>query len=381
MNSKQRVYKALDLQEPDKIPYGEYAIDFDTIEKILGRETYLRAKAKTRIALWEGRRDEVAQSYKEDLVELYKKLDCIDIVNLAADASGILPPKNYEPDPPRKIDSRTWEDSEGRIFKLSDVTQDISMIYDPTIWKRQYSIEDFKQDIIAEKPDDSVFEVIDHVINKLGNEKFIIGPSGEEVAMVFLGGTERGLMEYCTGPLTVKAAAEQQLRIENQNDHYYIRKGTDAIMWGQDFSSTKGPLISPEMFEEFVVPYSRKRLENIKNNFRLPVIKHACGNNWLLMDMFVDIGYDCYQSIQESAGMDIVKLKNKYGNKICLWGGIPCEYLVTESNEDIKKSMKKAIEICSPGGGFILGTSHSIAVGSKYDSFMFILDEIDKLRS
>ena len=38
-------------------------IDFDTVEKIIGHETYLRAKARSRIAFWEGRHDEVAQSY------------------------------------------------------------------------------------------------------------------------------------------------------------------------------------------------------------------------------------------------------------------------------------------------------------------------------
>ena len=383
MNSKQRVIKALNLQEPDKIPHGEFAIDFDTVEKVLGRETYLRAKAKIQIALWEGRRDEVAQSLKEDIVEFYKKLDCLDIINLATDASGILPPKDYDPDPPKKIDHKTWEDSQGRVYRFSEITQDILIIDDPNMWKMEYSVEDFDQDKIIKKPDDSIFEVIDHVVSKLGKEKFIIGPAGEEVGMVLLGGTERGLIEYSRNPLTVKAAAQQKLKIENQKDNYYIRKGIDAIMWGQDFASTKGPFISPAMFKEFVLPYDRKRVENIRK-FKIPVIKHACGNNWLLMDMFIDIGYDCYHSIQESASMDIVKLKNIYGNKLCLWGGIPCEYLTAGLNPEIKRSIsrsiKRTVEYGAPGGGLIIGTSHSVAVGSNYDTFMFMLEEINILR-
>jgi hypothetical protein len=32
-----------------------------------------------------------------------------------------------------------------------------------------------------------------------------------------------------------------------------------------------------------------------------------------------------------------------------------------------------------PGGRFILGASHSIAVGTKYDNFMAMLDEYTKL--
>ncbi len=32
------------------------------------------------------------------------------------------------------------------------------------------------------------------------------------------------------------------------------------------------------------------------------------------------------------------------------------------------------------GGGFILGPSHSIAYGTKYENFMALLDEFVKLR-
>ncbi|HPC78319.1 MAG TPA: hypothetical protein PK811_08315, partial [bacterium] len=84
MVGKERVSLILEHKIPDRVPWGEYAIDYDTVEKILGHETYLRAKAKTQIAFWEGRRDEVAQSWREDLIELYRKLDFMDIINLAA---------------------------------------------------------------------------------------------------------------------------------------------------------------------------------------------------------------------------------------------------------------------------------------------------------
>ena len=50
MTSKERVYAALEGRIPDRVPYAEFAIDFDTVERILGRETYLRAKAESQIA-------------------------------------------------------------------------------------------------------------------------------------------------------------------------------------------------------------------------------------------------------------------------------------------------------------------------------------------
>jgi uroporphyrinogen-III decarboxylase len=381
MNSKERVKKALDLEVPDKIPFGEFAIDFDTAEKILGHETYLRAKAKSQIAFWEGRRDEVVQSWKEDTVELYGKLDSIDIVNLASMASGIVPPKDYIPNPPKKIAENTWEDEEGRIFKLSETTADITMVHDPKMWDREYKLEDYAKEPDCNPPDSTtIFEVVDYVIERLGNQKFIIGPSGNPAEMVMLGEMERALTEYILNPDVVKAAADFYMKQGNFEDQFYVRTGQDAVLWGQDFAYKSGPMISPEMFSEFIVPYVKERVKNLETIYNMPVIKHACGNNWKLMDMFIEIGYKCYQSIQPTAYMDIREVKEVYGKKICLWGGIPVEHLVNGTVDEIKKDVVYAVESARIDGGYIFGSSHSIAVGTKYNNFMTMMEEFEKIR-
>lgn len=372
MSSKQRVLTALSCQVPDKIPYGEYAIDADTVEKILGHETYLRAKAKSKIALWEGRRDEVVQSWKEDLVELYTKLDCIDIVNLAAEACGILPPRDYQPEKPNKIGANLWKDNLGNILQYSEITRDITVV------------EHGEQDLYAhEEPghelDDSAFEVIDHVVEKLGADRFIIGPAGREAALFIQGGIDRGLMEYCLNPAMVRDFGRKEVELGNLEDQTYIRPGVDAIMWGQDFSYQSGPFISPTMFREFVMGNCKRRVENVKLEFGLPVIKHACGNNWKLMDMFVDIGYDCYQGIQASAGMDLRRLKDEYGERMCLWGGYNLETLITGTIKELRDEIRMAVSIGKETGGIILGSSHSVAIGSNYDNFMAVLDQVSML--
>lgn len=381
MNSKERVKAALNFQIPDKIPYGEFAIDFDTVKKILGHETYLRAKAKSQIAFWEGRRDEVVQSWKEDTVELCRKLDCIDIVNISAAASSLAPPFDYIPNPPKKVDDNTWEDRNGCIYKLSETTMDITMVHDPHMWDIEYKPEAFEKELNLTPPDESVFEVIDYLIEKLGHDKYLLGPSGNPVEMTMLGGMERALTEFVLNPEGVKAAARYYLKKGNLEDEYFIRKGQDGCFWGQDFSYKSGPMISPEMFAEFVVPYTRERVDQINKNFNMPVWKHACGNNWKLLDMFIEIGYACYQSIQPTADMDIREVKRRYGNKICLWGGIPVEHMVSGTRDDIKKDVAYAVESAKEGGGYIFGTSHSIAVGTNYDNFMTMLDEFEKLRT
>ena len=374
MTGKERVLLALEHKIPDKVPWGEYAIDYDTVERILGHETYLRAKAKSMIAFWEGRRDEVAQSWKEDLIELYRKLDFMDIVNLAAMCTAILPPKDYEPERPRKLDENTWQFKDGRVYKYSPITGDVTLVEDPQKWTRQFKMEDFDPDEEPKPPDPTQFEVIDAVIKVFKDEKFILGPSGGEASFLLLGGMERGLMEYVTHPEVVKRATEAAVNRANKLDKFYIREGQDGVMWGTDFASNKGPFISPKMFREFCLPGIKKRVRNVKG-FGMKVIKHACGNNAQLMDMFVEAGYDAYQSIQESSGLSLKWLKENYGDKITLWGGVNVENLVSGGPEDVKRDVRKAMEILKPKGGYIFGTSHTIAVGTKYDNFMAMVEE------
>ena len=42
---------------------------------------------------------------------------------------------------------------------------------------------------------------------------------------------------------------------------------------------------------------------------------------------------------------------------------------------EVREDVRHALEIGKRGGRFILGSSHSIAVGTNYDNFMAMLDE------
>lgn len=380
MNSKQRVLAALEHREPDRLPLGFFAVDHDTVSKVLGRETFLRAKAASQIALWEGRRDEVAQSWREDAIEFYSKLDVIDIVPAHAMASSVLPPQGYEPLRPEKIDDVSWRDHKGRVYRYSSRTDDITCVDDPVLRQMTFTPDDFPIPEVVEPPDESCFEVVDAVIEYFSAERFVAGPSGDEASMVLLGGNyERGLLEFALNPDTVMAAHHSALATGLLEDDYYIRPGQDAVLWGTDFSCNTGPMISPADFERFCLPNIIERTAAVHGR-GLKVLKHACGNNGLLLDFFVRAGYDCYQSLQESAGMDIQQLRCDVGGKLALWGGVRVENLiggsVEEVRQDVRRAFRVALETPDAGpGGFIVGTSHSVAVGTQYDNFMAMLDE------
>jgi uroporphyrinogen-III decarboxylase len=375
MTSKQRVLKTLNGEIPDRVPIAEFAVDFDTVEKIIGHETYLRAKAKSQIAFWEGRHDEVAESYLKDHIELHEKLE-LDIITFPQ-ATWDIPPESDDV-PPKKVNDNTWEDKYGRIYKYSPITADITCVKDPVMEEKVFTREEFEKEPEIRKPDNRSWEIVDTVIQRFKDEKFICSPDGGETGMVMLGGMERGLMELIQNPEAVKAATAYTVKQQNLADENFVHPDADGVLWGNDFSYQTGPLISPNMFRDFFLEPNKQRVKNLHEKFGKKVLKHCCGNITPLLDYFVEIGYDAYQSIQASAGMDICELKKSHGDKITLWGGVSLENLISGSQEQVREDVRRAMACAKPGSRFILGTSHSVAVGSNYDNFMALLDEYYK---
>jgi uroporphyrinogen-III decarboxylase len=377
MTSKERVAAALEGRIPDRVPYAEFAVDFDTVERVLGHETYLRAKARSQIAFWEGRHDEVAQSWLEDHIALQKKLP-LDIVTFPM-ATWELPPETGDP-PPRRIDATTWEDREGRIFRLSEATQDITCVHDPVRDAHVFTAAEFER-AEAEPPrrDERSWKILDAVIQTFKAEKYICGPSGGSVGIVLLGGLERGLLEVAANPDAVRAATRALVRRENAADAVYIHPDSDAVMWAEDLGYKTGPLVGPATFRDLFLEANKERARHVKEGYGKRILKHCCGNVNLLLDFFVEIGYDAYQSIQPTAGMDLCRLKREYGRRIALWGGVAVEHLVGGTPDDVRADVRRAMDCGKPGGRFILGSSHSVAVGTRFDNYMALLDEHAKL--
>jgi len=372
MNSKERVAAVLEGRIPDRVPWGEFAVDFDTVEKVIGHETYLRAKAKSRIAFWEGRHAEVAESWRKDHIELHGKLG-LDIVTFPM-ATLEIPPESDDP-PPRRIDNSTWEDKYGRVYKYSAIAEDITCVKDPVMETRIYTASEFEKEPEPAEQDPRSRAILDGVIERFKNEKFICGPSGGEIGLILVGGMERGLMEMVCDPGLVRAATGYYLKKQNLDDEVFIHPDSDAVLWGCDLGHRTGPFISPAMFRDFFLEANRARTRRIHEKFGKKVIQHCCGNVNSLLDAFVEIGFDAYQSIQPTADMDICRIKKTHGDRITLWGGVAVEHLLAGTPEDVRHDVRRAMECARPGGRFILGTSHSVAVGSRYENFMAMLDE------
>ena len=138
-------------------------------------------------------------------------------------------------------------------------------------------------------------------------------------------------------------------------------------------------MLSPAMWRDLFLPQIQRRIAALKQR-NLQILMHSCGNTRMILNDLIEAGVQVYQSIQNIPEMWVGKLKKEFGDRLVLWGGIPVEELVLGTPASVREAVRRALEEAAPGGGFILGPSHSVAHGTKYENFMAMLDEFDKLR-
>jgi uroporphyrinogen decarboxylase len=375
MNSLERVLKTISHRQPDRVPIGEWGIDHDHVSRIIGRHTYWRNRKDCTLALWEGRRDEMVESKKNDYAELIEKLD-YDVIPV-----HLVAPKGYEcPDPPKKTGDGVWEDSKGSVYKYS-ASNDSIMPVTPAPAKDDISEEKIAE-MIENIPDfdDSEFELVDFICEKFGRTRAVLFREFDlhHTAICLFGGDEtHRLMIPLLNPDAVKRAGRYAIAYARKLIDKCFDRNIAIIMNGTDFGNNMGCTESPETIRNLHLPIDKEFVRHIESNGRVPFL-HSCGNIWEIMDDIADTGYKGYQSIQASAGMDWAKLKKMYGNRMTLWAGVQCETLILGSKEDVKREVINALETLMPCGGFIFGSTNSVQYGADTDNYLYALDLVRK---
>ena len=87
----------------------------------------------------------------------------------------------------------------------------------------------------------------------------------------------------------------------------------------------------------------------------------------LTLGEYVSAGADVIETLTPPpvGDVDLVEAKRLYGGKTCLKGYIDLIYVLKHGTPElIEQTVREAIAVAAPGGGFILGTSDSIRDGT-----------------
>jgi uroporphyrinogen decarboxylase len=133
----------------------------------------------------------------------------------------------------------------------------------------------------------------------------------------------------------------------------------DIFFIGNDFGCQTGPLLSPELFDRFIMPHLR-RLINLGHDYNLKVQLHCCGGVAPLIGVLIEAGLDGLHAVQpDCTGMGLQTLKDQFGDKILFNGAIDSHNILIDGNtETVRAGTREVLDIMMPGGGFIAGASH-----------------------
>ncbi len=364
MTPKSRMIAALEHRRTDRPPVGEIGVDYPITEQALGHETLYRAKWKEYQAYWQGRRDEIVESYKRDIVALARKFEW-DFV-----PAPLVPPRRPSYPQPEFLDTYRWREANGSEWVFSPLSEGHAIC----VKFPEMTVETLPTPGLM---DESRLEVVEHVVKELGGSHFILGRPGIDGSFPYddTVGLQEFLMRMVTDPDFVSGAIDvyTQMTLTEQNALFDL--GCDAVLPGSDYCGTKGPMMSPDHFRHFIFPSLKKMADEAHARGRF-LVKHTDGATWKIMPMIVEAGSDAWHGIQPSIGMDLAKLKEMYGHKLCFIGGVDCDTLVAGTPADVRREVRYAVEHAGWDGGLAISSSNTLMVGVKYENYMALLEEV-----
>ncbi len=146
-----------------------------------------------------------------------------------------------------------------------------------------------------------------------------------------------------------------------------------AIFQGDDMGFRSGTLVSPDQLRKFFLPWHR-RFAEMAHSHGLPYFLHSCGNIYSVMEDLIEAGVDAKHSF-EDAILPASEFQSHYGDRVGTLGGADVDVLARRTPDEVRRYVRKIIEICHPRGRFAIGSGNSIPSYIPLDNYLTMLDE------
>ncbi|HBG27666.1 MAG: hypothetical protein A2Y10_10310 [Planctomycetes bacterium GWF2_41_51] len=147
----------------------------------------------------------------------------------------------------------------------------------------------------------------------------------------------------------------------------------DQLQVHEDMAGKAGPMIGPKQIIEFFKPY----YENIWDMFSSYGTRifqmDSDGNINPIIDVLLECGINSIYPMEPAAGMDIVEIRKKYGQKLSMVGGID-KHILRMTKNDIKKELEYKMQPLMQQGGLIFGLDHRIPNGTPLENYRYYVD-------
>ena len=318
---RERVMAALALREPDRVPWVELEVEQIIVDKIL---------AKPQISI-----NKPIGYYNRDVEE--EKAFCRRIGK-----DSLL----FSIRPPIFCDYIVQED--GRFFYGKGHIQ---------------CHDDLKKMVFPNLEDKAFFHAVKEYVQKKDEFAVIVSTRlGFASTYLSIGMTEFFELLYEDMEFVLEVM-DRYTKWLSRAMEIVSEIGIDLVIASDDIAMKTGPMISPRMFEKFFLPSMKK----VARFISLPWITHSDGNMLPMMGKWLQLGQNGIHPIEPTA-MDIRKVENRYGSRICLIGNVDVDTLVRGTPEQVDKIVRELIRDIAPGGGYMLSSGNTIPCYARIEN-------------
>ena len=150
----------------------------------------------------------------------------------------------------------------------------------------------------------------------------------------------------------------------------------DSIFWYDDMGYKNTPFFSNEMYRSLLQKYHKKAVA-WAHDHGIYARLHSCGDIMPLLPDIMDTGIDALNPIEIKAGMDVFKIKQDYGDRLVLHGGINA--VLWDDKEAIVEAIRQAVPVLKENGGYIFASDHSIPNSVSLEHMQSIINTVKEV--
>ncbi len=147
----------------------------------------------------------------------------------------------------------------------------------------------------------------------------------------------------------------------------------DQLSVHEDLAGKSGPLIGPSQIETFVKPYFSPVWDLLSSRDTRIFDMDTDGNINSVLDAFLDCGLNSMHPMEPAAGMDIVEVRKKYGQRLAIRGGLD-KHVLRQAKAAIRKELEYKMQPLRQEGGIAFGLDHRILNGTPLENYRYYVD-------
>jgi len=349
MKPRERVFSALYLEEPDRVPMWEAAVNATVAEKIVGRKYPPIQANPPWPETFKIDRDKMVKLSVEGHILCYKKLH-FDILSIFPS-----PPKDFKPTLPKE---NVIIDEWGATYRYIPETDQAFVIDHPI-----KAPEDLEKYYFPDPNADGRTDIPEIAVKMAEKEDLAVScwlPGLCEFTVANLMGLRSFALFLHKYPNLLEKILNSLTIFIIKLGKALIDVGVEVLWFGNDTANRNGPFLPPRLHKKFFVPRLKKSVDSFHRK-GAKVIQHSDGKVDMLMEDWLFIGVDAIHPFEPQAEMDIAQIKRSYGDKVCIMGNIDVSHtLPFGSKDDVRNEVIEKIKACAPNGGYVLTSSNSI---------------------